>query len=206
MAGIILAQVSWDDLSDPTADTAITTHHYEAPITPPGNADALAFVNVFNGFFTALQSEFSSDIQVNQIRFYAISAVPGTPSGDPFYIDTTIRTGNSTGMRLPPQCAISVTEGTAMRRRWGRFYLPGFTVNSVGPGGRVLGVTMNAIANAADVMYQQMSDTGREFAVLRQIDRTYQLVRELRVDDVWDIIRRRRHSVTLARQIRSTLP
>jgi hypothetical protein len=206
MAGIILAQVSWDDLSDPTADTAITTHHYEAPITPPGNADALAFVNVFNGFFTSLQSLFSNDVQVNQIRFYAISATPGVPSGDPFYIDTTVRTGSNTGMRLPPQVAISVTEGTAVRRRWGRFYLPGITVGSVTQGGRVNPTDMNAIANAADVMYSQMSGTGREFAVLRQIDRTYQLVRELRVDDVFDIIRRRRHSVTLARQIRSTLP
>jgi hypothetical protein len=205
MAGIVLAQVRWDDLTDPSADTAITTHHYEVPITPPGAADATAFVTAFDSFFSVVSNKITSDLAANEIRFYSISPTPGTPSGEPFDIRIGSRVGGSADSRLPPQVAISITEETLARRRWGRFYVPGLTAASLGPNGRILSTVVAQFADAAELLGESLRTSGRELAVLRQVDRTYQLVHGIRVDNTWDIIRRRRMSTTTVRELRNLL-
>ena len=205
MAGIVLAQVRWDDLTDPSADTAITTHHYEVPITPPTTADATAFSTAFSNFFGIISNKITSDLNASEIRYYSISPTPGVPSGEPFSIQTGSRIGGSADSRLPPQVAISITEETLARRRWGRFYVPGLTAASLGPNGRILSTVVAQFADAAEVLGEEMRASGRELAVLRQADRTYQLVHGIRVDNTWDIIRRRRMSTTTVRELRNLL-
>jgi len=198
--------VRWDDLTDPSADTAVTTHHFEVPIYPAGAADISAHESAFNTFWNGISNLISSDVAPNHRRYYNVPPTPGAPSGDPIATNDDAKVGTASGVRLPPQVACSVTEVTAIRRRWGRFYLPGFTPTSLGPNGRVLGTVVAAIADAAEAYGDSLTAAGRPLVVLRQSDRTYQLVREVRVDNVWDIIRRRRLSTTTQRETRSILP
>jgi hypothetical protein len=95
-----------------------------------------------------------------------------------------------------------VTEETAVRKRWGRFYIPGFVVTDVSTSGRFAGSVITQIADAAQTMYNEMNGAGRGFVSYRRADATFQLVSGIRVDDVPDVIRRRRFSTTLNRQLR----
>jgi len=205
VAGIILAQVRWDDLTDPTADTAITTHHYEVPITPPGPGDVNAFLQPLNTFLVALNNRISTDVSVIEVRFWNVPPGPAGPLGEPFHIEPMSVVGGSGAFRLPPQVACSVTEGTAVRKRWGRFYIPGLTTSSLQQSGRFDNPVVDQIADAAEDFAETMAGNGRPWAVYRRLDGSYQLVRELRVDNVPDIIRRRRFSVTTFRAIRSLI-
>jgi hypothetical protein len=205
MAGLVLVHCLYDDLTDPTADTAITTHHFEVPITPPTQADLDAFRSAWGAFWLAIRGQISNNLTQNETRFYNVPPGPNPVVGDPIDVDIEDEPGTATSQRLPPQVAISVTEETAIRRRWGRFYLPGLTEAAVNAEGRVETGTVDTIANAAHTMYEAMRTSGREFAVHRRTDGSYQLVRQIRVDNVFDIIRRRRHSVTTYRSIQSII-
>ncbi len=199
---IILAQVNYDDLSDPSADTAITTHHYTSAAAAPVIADYTAFVTAWDTFWVGIGGLLSSDISQNLIRFYIVSSTPGVPTGESVYEDTTARLGGSGSLRLPPQVACSVTEETPVRRRWGRFYLPAFTTTSLGSNGRMASASVVQIADAAQDFYQDMIAANRRSVVLSQATRTYEDVQAIRVDNVFDIIRRRRLSVTSQRELR----
>jgi hypothetical protein len=58
------------------------------------------------------------------------------------------------------------------------------------------------IADAAQDFYQDMIAANRRSVVLSQATRTYEDVQAIRVDNVFDIIRRRRLSVTSQRELR----
>jgi hypothetical protein len=203
MPGVILSHVLWDDVTDPNADTAITTHHYKYPITPPGEPDYNAFVLAFTSFFNDIKTYITSNVQVTAIRSWDVPATAGTPLGPADHVSGFVGAGTNSADRLPPQVACSVTEETSIRKRWGRFYIPGFTVTDVNAEGRFGGTVVSTIANAAETMYNQMNGAGRGFVSYRRSDGTFQLVEKIRVDDVPDIIRRRRFSMTLNRQIRA---
>jgi hypothetical protein len=202
MPGVILAHVLWDDLTDPNADTAITTHHYKYPITPAQEPDYNAFVLAFTSFFNAIANRLSSDISVTQIRSWDLPTTPGTPLGSADHVSGFVGGGGSGADRLPPQIACSVTEETSIRKRWGRFYIPGFVVTDVSSSGRFADSVTTQIADAAQTMYNEMNGAGRGFVSYRRSDATFQLVSGIRVDDVPDTIRRRRFSMTLARKLR----
>ncbi len=203
MPSVVLAHVVYDDLTDPSADTAITTHHFEAPGAAPVAADYAGFSTEWNTFWTNISDRISNDIMQSEIRFYNISPTPGQNAGEAVSVDPLDRPGAEANFRLPPQVACSVTEETPIRRRWGRFYLPGFTVASVTENGRVSTNVVTDIADAAEDFYQAMFAANRPMIVLRDVDRTYQYVQSIRVDNVYDIIRRRRHSSTTVRAIRN---
>jgi hypothetical protein len=202
MPGVILAHVMWDDLTDPNADTAITTHHYKYPVTPAEEGDYNAFVLAFTSFFNTIANRLSSDVAVTAIRSWDLPAVAGEPLGPADHVSGFVGGGGSAADRLPPQIACSVTEETAVRKRWGRFYIPGFVVTDVSTSGRFAGSVVTQIADAASTMYNQMNGAGRGFVSYRRADATFQLVSGIRVDDVPDVIRRRRFSTTLNRQLR----
>jgi len=127
---------------------------------------------------------------------------PFAHSGPPerVFAESGVGTG---GGALPPQCAISVTEKTAYPRHWGRFYIPFPGAAHVSTQGRVDAAAVTSIAAAVLGAYQGLQNA--EFfpvVPVTQVDkvptRGLLSVNAVQVDDVFDVIRRRRsHTATI---------
>jgi len=128
-------------------------------------------------------------------------------SGPALHVLTKNEAGSNVGAAAPYQVALSVSFRTAARRHWGRCYIPGATVTEVGGGyGRFSSGTTQVVANA---FAELASDLGaNDFFIMvpsTQNDSKYatslQSVAQIQVDDVPDVIRRRRPKQASLRSI-----
>lgn len=109
------------------------------------------------------------------------------------------------GTSAAPQVSMSVTEKTAWPRHWGRFYMP-FSSVAMGTGMRFSTAAIDAVANATSTLYSGLA-TAEFFPVVpvTQIDRSPAraliTVNQIQVDDVPDVVRRRRPRNTTYRKI-----
>jgi hypothetical protein len=113
--------------------------------------------------------------------------------------------GTGTG-RIPPQCAITVTEKTPWPHHWGRFYLPADAATNVSSTGRLDPAVQSEIANATEAMYHSWS-TAHLYPVVavtqvaKVPERQLLSITAVQVDDVWDVQRRRRFAGTSTRVV-----
>lgn len=118
------------------------------------------------------------------------------PSGPPARISPTTSTGILTTTQAT-QVSLSVTERTAFPHNWGRFYLPGFAASKLDPSGHAATATVDALGTAIRAAFTSIMGTGI-FPVVptTQVDRkpAYGLLTldHIQIDDVPDVIRRRR--------------
>lgn len=117
-------------------------------------------------------------------------------SGPPLEIWPLSYTGNGTGFQAP-QVASSVTLMTPLRRHWGRFYLPWPAGSYVEQSGQFNGTAVAAICGHVDALAQQLADSEFYMVVPSTQEKkaplyALQSVTGVRVDSVFDIIRRRR--------------
>jgi hypothetical protein len=125
---------------------------------------------------------------------------------------TSVGTGSGT-MVLPPQCAINCTLVTAHRRHWGRFALGGMiaSASTLDGNGTCAGIRPT-LYNALKTFLDACATAGASPVVLRRptwVDKQHSAVKDpgsfypvtdIRVDDIYDIIRRRRWEHTTATQ------
>lgn len=160
------------------------------PVTDEGRAD---FVANWSDFMAGIRQYMNAKIKQTELRFYDVPSTPGADMGDPVLIAPTNFIGTSQGDLLPPQCAISVTFKTPERKRWGRFYLPGIVVNALDANGRVEQATASTIALEATKLTSR-AGTGGALTVFSRTHWNHQDPTIVQVDDIVDIIRRRRFS------------
>jgi len=111
----------------------------------------------------------------------SVQAVPGTSAANP----------------LPYQVAMSLTMKTPWPRHWGRVYLPGLTEDAVTTNGRWDSADIDTLKAASETLFEALWDAQLPVCVAStQVDKVLMgnllLVRELQIDDIPDIIRRRR--------------
>lgn len=101
--------------------------------------------------------------------------------------------------QIPPQSTTTVTEETPLRAHWGRMYLPTIGAQCLSITGRLDPAFHNAFAHVwADAYLELMA--GQLFPVVattrvnKQPLRALQTVTGIRVDDVMDVHRSRRHA------------
>lgn len=118
-------------------------------------------------------------------------------SGPPLFIHNWTKPSTG-GQNAIPQACTTVTEMTATRAHWGRNFLPTLAPGNIGAGGRILTPVMQGILDAWDNAYTQLSNA--EYLPVvpstmanKVAAHTLQGVTGLRIDDVPDIQRRRRH-------------
>jgi hypothetical protein len=112
-------------------------------------------------------------------------------------------------MTMPFQVALSVTERTSIPKHWGRFYLPGFQAQAMETAtgtGRWGSTTQATVANATATLYEDLASSGLVPVVVQvQRDKVYapalNTVTEIVVDDIPDVIRRRRPKQVISRAI-----
>lgn len=121
---------------------------------------------------------------------------PFAPSGPPAWAFAAAipSTGTAAG---GPQCTSTVTLRTPSRPHWGRFYIPTLSGSAYGVAHRVAPGPITAILGLGKTLVEGLAADGFYLVVpTTQVNghptRTLQVVTQLEMDDVPDVIRRRR--------------
>lgn len=180
-------------------------------------ADFTAAENALDAFWTSLKTQISVSYFLKQYRWY--KAGPAiVPPQEPVRVGDRNVPGAiavATGTPLPPQVACSVTEKTASRKAWGRFYIPGLTHFFYSTAsGRAATTNLSDMADRCDVMYEAFRTAGipavvysaakperpkKPSGTLPAIGARALTVDQIQVDDIPDVIRSRRHSTPTLR-------
>lgn len=208
-------QVRWGRNSFAAAgtDDAVTTHHFVkltagAPAANWVEADFVAAEQTFSDFWSSLITYFAPQIVLKQFRWYKAGPSIGPPNPPVRIVDKNVA-GTSASYGMPPQVALSVTEKTSSPKNWGRFYLPPPSIGStnIGAASRIGSALQTALADAADVMYEDFIVDGHPAVVyssakparpisgggtLPAISARALGVLQIQVDDLYDVIRSRR--------------
>lgn len=128
-------------------------------------------------------------------------------SGPPVRITTVNVAGTALNQRLPDQVAMSITFKTHAPRHWGRVYLPGFAYNAIeATYGRWDSTYTTAAANAMAELMDDLQDNDFHLVVpVTQVNgalyKALLTIQSVQVDDIPDIIRRRRVKQALTRTV-----
>lgn len=179
-----------------TEDDAITTHDWlnltgGSPDDTWDDADYAALETGFIAVWAAWKSRTHTSVRMEKLTWY--KKIPGQPKTGPAIRITAVgEAGTSSSDMLPPQVALSVTEKSALRKRWGRFYQPGLTEPLNGGDGRPLSSEVDALGGAVRTWYASGHGRGIEPVVVSDTVPAVYSVDVLQVDNTWDVIRRRR--------------
>lgn len=175
----------------PAEDVAINTLHIQTSDGGLSAGDQSDVMTAIGHWWDAIGALISDQVNLHEVRMYNLPATAG-PLGDPAYVDTTPHQGlGSSAAELPPQCAISHTLKTPIRRRWGRIYLPGI-VNGAVSYGRVNDAALSTLGNAFEVFGKALRNAGIPIVVWHRASWSPQPVETFTIDDVFDVQRRRR--------------
>lgn len=146
-------------------------------------------------YWTAIKSTMSNKYTLQEFRWYRVGTgvVPPNP---PENINPVGTGGGGTGASslqvLPPQVACSLTLKTAQRKQWGRTYIPGLLDTSLASSGTFTSTFVNAQANALHTLVTDAQSDDFAMGVLSKVAGSFFLVEQIQVDDIADVIRRRR--------------
>jgi hypothetical protein len=192
-------------------DVAVCTFDLEGPDVDATTADTIE--NSFENWWGLIRPGIAAQLSLSQFRFYNGYNGDGSPGQADQIITVNLPGLNTTGM-LPPQCSCSVTEelysgGTSAiveRRHWGRFYLPGIAKDQTGPDGRFIGPFVTGVADHTKALYDGLATLGWEPSIWIKpqgsASHVLAAVNGIRVDDIVDIIRRRRWDTFVVRELR----
>lgn len=183
------------------------------------DADYTALETALDTWWTALKPAFYSTIALGQYRWYAsgpdwdVTPAPYNPARR--ITERNVAGTDATGS-FPPQVAMSVTEKTASRPTWGRFYLPapGQNINAVE--GLIATATVDTIVAATVAMYNTARAankipvvftrargeyTRKDGTVLPPKAASAHSVDSIQMDNVFDVIRSRRWETVTYRKV-----
>lgn len=183
-------------------DVAVITSHWtnnaDAALT---NTQRAAVETAFGTLWTTWKTMVHPYVELAEYRWYDQQVYPTL---SPLLRATDIAnvagaSGASSGM--PPQVACSITLETDYRKRWGRMYLPITSSGVTATNGRLTSANVDTLAAAAKTFFDSATTGGAypkvwspkggvgppAFAAGDILS-----VRSIRVDDVLDIVRRRR--------------
>jgi hypothetical protein len=203
-------------------DNALTTHHFYSaasqwPDAAPANYETAE--TVISAFWTAMQPVYANNFKVAEYRWYREDDL-NPPWGPPARVTAKNIPGtDSSGAMLPPQVAIAVTEYTGYEERenqrtirhWGRFYLPAPSTGILADDGSIAATWVTFIANAVDTMYAGLTASGlvpsvriTGYGAEAPEQQGWVPVKSIRVDNLFDTIRRRRYESVTLREMRDT--
>lgn len=180
--------------------------------------DYTAVETALNEWWTTVKASIDDSHTLVDYRHYQRSfANPMTADkrfaemGPPRRITTVGTAGTNVQTELPYQVAMSVTLKTPLPRHWGRVYLPGMASNKLGTNGRWASTPMSAIANATAELMDDLNGGGYFIVVpVTQISSVLTPallnVTDIVVDDIPDVIRRRRPRQAAARTVGAPTP
>jgi len=216
------AQVRWGRASGAAAgtDDAVTTHHFVkltagVPQTEWSAADFQAVEARLLALANAINDYWTPSFSYKQVRWYKAGPAIVPPQAPVRIIDPQLAGSAVVGnVMQPPQVAVSVTEKTPDAKSWGRFYLPAMIPGVGNTNGRVENGFQTLLANACDTMYEGFITDNTPAVVysaakparptasggtLAAVLGRALPVRQIQVDDLFDVIRSRRYNEPLLR-------
>ena len=192
-----------------TEDTAICTFdlvNFTAGEVDPTwtGGDYTAVDALFLAWWQGIDGSLTANVVLKEIRYYRAQFGQDFESGPPEHIYTIGTAGVVAATYATPyQVALSVTEKTALPRSWGRFYLPGVPDAAVDNYGRWLAAYLDTYADYTEVLYNELNDAQFCPVVPSKPAEILLPVLQLQIDDIPDVIRKRRPRTTLLRDIRT---
>jgi len=177
-------------------DAAVTTTHWRWDgASDPTETDFEIVEARLDGFWSDLSTYRSPIVTGGEHRWYGPRDAPGNWGDALRIVASPLQgTGSPTAIALPQQVACSVTEMTDVRRRWGRFYIPALMAATLNTSitGTFTTAFVTDVADAAATAFIQSNPNWRLVVFGSPLPTSLE-VRNIRVDTVPDIQRRRRY-------------
>lgn len=139
------------------------------------------------------------NVSLREYRWYRIG--PGVVPPNPAARVTAVGTAaTSSSNMLPPQVAISITNKTGLRSRWGRTYLPEIDQSALTTDGRITSAKVDVVAGAVNTMYTGAAAADFIPVVYSPTKGRAYAIETVQVDNIFDVIRRRRWESTTYRK------
>lgn len=169
-------------------------------LTDSQKADAEADLDTFT---TAIAARQSNQFTLAYYQWHDI--IVGDATYGQIDRSTTKSTaGGSASMRLPDQLSVNATFRTAARRHWGRIYLPGIGSNHYETTyGRVTNAGCDGVASDVRTLANNLvaNTAATELVIFSKAHGAVLSVDEIHVDNVPDVVRRRRAKMASYRKI-----
>lgn len=154
-----------------------------------------------NVFLTAIKGQITSKIQTREIRWYKATALGEAP-GPAVRVHPQVVVGTGANSPCPPQISSTITWRTALRKNWGRFYVPGIDSSKLSPTGRWLSTFVDLMQAAAVPLADRSSPTGSTtLCVWSPTENTHHDPQTCEVDDIPDVIRSRRFTMPVYKKV-----
>jgi hypothetical protein len=179
-------------------DDAIQTHVDLVNVTAGSlddtwtDADFLAVEARLDTFWGAIKSLVPGAVALAEYRWYRLG--PGADPPEPAVRVTprALIAGTSGTSSLPHQVSPNISLRTAIRKRWGRMYLPPVTVTQVSTSGLIVSAAVDQIAAAANALEVGLAADDFDWIVYSPTRERGYAVSRIVVDNLFDIQRSRR--------------
>jgi len=144
-------------------------------------------------FWTAVAAYVQSNYKLSSYRFYRVGT--GVTKPNPAErITTRSSAGTGSGTVCPPQVACSLTFRTAVRKSWGRTYLPlgGIAATNMAAGGQYTTTAVDALTTALNNLVTGLAANDFYLVVVSKPWAASLNVEHVEVDSNLDVVRRRR--------------
>lgn len=191
IADVYRMAVQWE-AGSPPYNSMVTTHDWlylpggDLPNPAPEAVEAK-----FDDFFEDIQAGLAQHTRIVGYR-WARWKNDWSGTHPSFRFATRNLVAATAQTSLPQQVAIAVTEETAVRRRWGRFYIPSIGQSSNVAEGRISTPYLNTVGAAAVTMLSTIEDEWEHVTVSKDLEPHFLATEYVRVDNTFDIQRRRR--------------
>lgn len=150
-------------------------------------------------YFAAVAALIPAYVQFKRVLWHRIGPGVVPPNPAERILDFGSPASASGSQLLPPQCASSITFRTGVRRSWGRTYLPLGAV--LATNGRLTNAQADTLATATDALHGSAAGADFHPVVVSNHLNSALGIETVEVDNVVDIIRRRRWKHTTYRKL-----
>lgn len=153
-------------------------------------------------FYAAVAARLTNNASLSQFRWSVLPNPPGEENPAVRVAPPATALTFSGTSQLPPQLAIAITKKTAIQRHWGRVYMGPLNDNNfLGTSGRITTAGADLFATSFEALRAGCQADDTPMIVYNRTQGIYLSVDGVRVDDVFDVIRSRRHRAATYRKL-----
>lgn len=153
-------------------------------------------------WWTSIAPYITSAYKLSAINWYRAGVAVGSPNPVIRSLATS-QPGTGAGTGTPPQVACSVTFRTAVRKSWGRTYIPlgNLAASNITGSGLITNAMVDAIATGTNAMVTSAAASDFALVVTSTKLSASLNVEHIEVDNMLDVIRRRRYRASTYKKI-----
>lgn len=173
----------------------------ELPGAQATDAQKAAVEAAFSAFYANAKSYVPNNTGLSEYRWYHFT-FDDPLTGPPTRVTTLTRSPGSLSTVTPAQVATSITLRTALRRHWGRIYLPGAKIDATDA--LTASTDCDYLCNSFRTFMNACASSGLTPVVYSKTKQAVFSLMAVEVDNVPDVVRRRRPKASTYRKIVST--